>query len=175
MTASAEAHVKTIGAHLGRPLSIGAEGTLELRFEDGAAVTLEMTGEESLYLYSVMGPAPVDANALRALLETHFFGRIEGRIRFAIDPGSGELLLIESVDLAKLPPHEMPLVFEAFLAEARRQQSAQVWMTAAPVAGAEVAARAGETAQAGHTARPIVHSAADPADLSSSRFPAMRV
>jgi hypothetical protein len=125
MRASADAHVDSLAAHLGRPLSLGTEGTLELSFDDGLSITLELTTDETLYLYSVMGPAPVDANALRALLETQFFGRIADHVRFAIDPDSGELLLMEKVDLTKVAPHEMPQVLTAFMGEVKRQRAAE--------------------------------------------------
>ena len=132
MAASVDTHVDALATHLGRPLSLGAEGTLELRFDDGIAVTLELTAEQALYVYSVMGPAPVGANALRSLLETHFFGQLSRHVRFAIDPGSGELLLIEKLDLARLPPHEMPEALETFLVEVRRQRASEPWLASGP-------------------------------------------
>lgn len=126
--ASAIAHLEALAARFGRPLSIGAEGTLELSFEDGVAVTLEWISDDTLYLYAVMGRAPSDAQGLRMLLEAHFFGQIAGHTRFAIDPASGELLLTERLELAELPPHEMPGVVDAFLAEARRWRESEPWL-----------------------------------------------
>ena len=164
MMASGDAHVDALAARLGRPLSIGAEGTLELSFEDGVAVTLEWISDDTLYLYGVMGRAPVDAQALRLLLEAHFFGRIADHIRFAIDPASGDLLLMERIDLPDLPPHGMPGVVDAFLAEVRRWRESEPWLRRAE---AEPMA-AQENGSTGF-------SASDTAHRPGADFPALRV
>jgi len=162
--ASADAHVDALATRLGRPLSIGAEGTLELSFEDGVSVTLESISDDTLYLYAVMGHAPVDAQALRTILEAHFFSQIAGHMRFAIDPASGELLLMERIDLPDLPPHGMPGIVDAFLAEVRRWRESEPWLERAD-------ARPAPAQENGSTGFSVGDSAHRPA----MDFPALRV
>lgn len=130
MIGSIDEHLDALAADLGRSLVMGPDRTLELRFEGGIAVTLELTAENGLYFYSVMGAAPSDLSALRALLESQFFGQIAGGARFAIDPANGDLLLIERIDLANMPPQAMPRTLSAFLTEVRRWLAAQPWRAA---------------------------------------------
>lgn len=163
MRASADAHLAALGASLGRTLDLGAEGTLELRFDDGLSVTLERVAENALYVYTALGNAPNEANALRALLEAHFFGSMGGLARFAIDPSSAELLLMQDIDLSRCAPHELPVVLGEFLVQARR------WRERVPMI-------ATKTAQTGRPDRepPDRFGPSSPNDFSGSNFSALR-
>ena len=107
--------VGALSASLGSPLTLGAEGTVELQFEEGFAVTLEAVSEDRFYLYSVLGPAPQDGPALRRFLEAQCFGMGTGDAAFAIDPIRDELLLMRSIEIARWQPHEMPGILAEFI------------------------------------------------------------
>jgi Tir chaperone protein (CesT) family len=107
--------LEALGTHLGRRLTIGAEGTLELRFADDAVVTIECMTDELIHLYAVLGPSPQDPVVMRALLVSHFFGQDTGQACLAVDPSSDELLLMRTIELSRWAPHEMPQLMDDFV------------------------------------------------------------
>lgn len=112
---SLQPFVEALSASLGSPLALGAEGTVELQFEEGFAVTIEAVSDDRFYLYSVLGPAPQEGPALRRLLEAQCFGMGTGNAAFAIDPIRDELLVMRSIEIARWQPHEMPAILAEFI------------------------------------------------------------